>query len=165
MTRWYVAIGTVCRGLADTVKEIQADTQSSPPKVTDSKKKDSKERPKKRASVEKASAPRKRQKIAQQEKHASEELSSSLSDVDSEAVEEKPKRAQKKAPAQSRSTKQRPPVAKKARTATPDSEEEDEANSTGAVDPSDQEKETQGTIKPDDDGSDSELSVLLDDDP
>ncbi|EXJ89940.1 hypothetical protein A1O3_03007 [Capronia epimyces CBS 606.96] len=140
--------------------------QSTKPKPDPNPKSKPKPKPnsKNRASVETKPARRKRQKTAEKESDASEEddLSSPLSDVDSEVVQEKskkdPKQKQKQNQPKSVSEK---PRATKPKTAESDSDEAEEANETKEKEAS----EDTPAVGDADNGSESELSVLLDEAP
>ncbi|KIX00913.1 uncharacterized protein Z518_09978 [Rhinocladiella mackenziei CBS 650.93] len=158
--------GTFRPRLVDVVKAIQDDTRSSPLKSAKSKSNESKERPKKRALTENEPTPTKRQKTGQRDDTASEDMSSPLSDIDSEIGEEKPRRKKDKAPPKSGTAKSKQSAAKKSKSAGSDSEEEDgeeKAKGAGAENSTDQD-DVQGAVNPDD-GSASDMSVPLGEDP
>ncbi|KIW89271.1 uncharacterized protein Z519_10124 [Cladophialophora bantiana CBS 173.52] len=140
--------------------DIQSRTQSSP---VQPKPKQWKKTPLKRKSSEKESAPKKRRKaIAKSDGDVSDGLSSPLSDLDSEALQEKSKTIQSKALQKPRPTKSTPAHAKRAKIAGSNEEDEDEKQANGAVaEESSNEGETAATNNADG-GSESEMSVLLD---
>ncbi|OAP58464.1 hypothetical protein AYL99_07554 [Fonsecaea erecta] len=140
----------------------QSEVQSSPVKA---KSKEPKKTSAKRKSVEKETAPKKRHKaVAKNDEDASSDLSSSLSELDSEVVEEKPKPKQRRAPPKQHPTKSKGPHSKRAKVvdSDPDDEQEEQADGTAAEESSN-EGETTGANA--EDGSDSEMSVLLDEAP
>jgi len=140
-----------------------SDTESSPVKPTKSKPGKPTERTKKRPSVDREDAPRKKQKIAKEEVET-EDLSSPLSDLESELFEEKPKKKQKKPPERTRTTKSKPSAPKKAKPAKSDSDEQEGTPEAGGVGPS-SEEESKNDSKDANDDSESAMSVLLDEEP
>ncbi|KAL2426228.1 hypothetical protein ABEF95_002256 [Exophiala dermatitidis] len=165
---------------ADDEEEEDDDAQSPPspqparPKATAKKDKEPTERSKKRASVQKEPAPRKRQKkTSEKDDDDSEDLSSPLSEPDSEpeAATKDSKKPQRKvadkphAPAKT----QRPSSssARKAAARKSDSDEESKEASSSNDDatPATGASATNDKDGGDDAGSESELSVLLDEEP
>lgn len=141
------------------VKAIQNDGPSSPPPKKPEP--TPTERAKKRTSTKKQPAPRKRQKTTPKKDDSSEELSSPLSDIDSEVVAEKPKGKPHKAPQKSSDSNPKATTSKRTRVAeSEDDEIEKDANGAAEEEPPEPE-ETKDAAS----DSESELSVLLDEEP
>lgn len=112
--------------------------------------------------MEKEPAPRKRQKTAAKDNDTSEDLSSPLSDVDSEIVQDNPKSKQQRRSAEKpRPTKPKPKpsAVRKAKAAHSSSDEAALTASKGNL------EEDTAVTPTTDDGSESELSVLMDEAP
>ncbi|KIY03007.1 uncharacterized protein Z520_01473 [Fonsecaea multimorphosa CBS 102226] len=138
---------------------IPSETHSSPAKPKEPKKAIAK-----RKSSQKESAPHKRQKAAaKSDDDASDDLSSPLSDLDSEAGQEKQKTKQRKATQKPRPTKSKSSKSNGRKVADSDEDEQaEQANGTPAEESS---NEGETTVANAEDGSDSEMSVLLDEVP